>query len=528
MSNNIVLIGFMGTGKDSVGRKIAEKTGMIFFSTDKYIEFKEKKTIKKIFKELGEGYFRKLERKAILENIDLKNTVWATGGGIVINDKNRRLLSKIGHVIHLDTKLEALEDRLKGDMKRPLIKNKENIRKIFNRRINLYQFAELKIDTSNKSPGEIADEIIKKLRITKKSKDCPTDSILLKTEHKQYPVHIGCHSIVRNAKIRKYLNSNSKRAVVITNTLVGALYLKPLENELKNSGIEPIIFIVPDGETHKNIKTSIKIYDFLLKKKIDRKEPLIALGGGVIGDISGFVASTYKRGIPFVQIPTTLLSQVDSSIGGKTGINHNLGKNMIGTFYQPDLVLIDVGVLLSLPEKEYKNGLAEVIKYGIIKDQSLFSLLIKKKNEILARNIKILSKVVSRCVRIKKEFVEKDEQERKGKREVLNFGHTIGHVIETLTKYSHFRHGEAVSIGMIEESRIAVKNGLLENKDFENIVNLISSYGLPISMPDDIPLDDIKNLIRQDKKASNGRIRLPIPTGIGRVHLKEVRCENFL
>ncbi len=528
MSDNIILIGFMGSGKDAVGLEIARNTGKVFFSTDKYIELKENKTINWIFKESGEEYFRKLERKAILATSNLKNTVWATGGGIVINDKNRLFLSKIGRVIHLDTKLEILENRLKDDKNRPLIKSKENISKIFNDRIHMYQFAELKIDTTNKNPDEIADEIIKKLRITKKNKDYQADTILFKTEHKQYPVHIGCDSLIRNFKISDYLNINSKRAVVITNPLVGALYLNPLENELKKCGIEPINFIVPDGEKYKNNKMAMKIYDFLLKKRIDRREPLIALGGGVIGDLVGFVASTYKRGTPLVQIPTTLLAQVDSSVGGKTGINHHLGKNMIGTFYQPDLVLTDIGVLLSLSEKEYRNGLAEVIKYGIIKDQKLFSLLLKKKNKILDRSMKILSKIVSRCVRIKKKIIEEDEKEQKGKREILNFGHTIGHVIETLTNYSYYSHGEAISIGMVEESRIAMKNGLLENKDFEKIISLISSYGLPVAMPKDIHLGNIKNLIIQDKKVWNGKIRLPFLTGIGRIHLKEVRCEKFL
>ncbi len=528
MSRNIILIGFMGTGKDAVGREITRKTGMIFLSTDKHIELKENKSINRIFKEFGEGYFRQLERKTILRIRDLENIVLATGGGIVIDNENRSLLSKIGHVIHLDAKLEVIEDRLKADTKRPLVKNKEDIRKIFNERIGMYQFAELKIETSNKEPAEIADKIIKKLKIIKKSTDVPSHTILLKTTHKQYPVHIGYDNFAKNAEICKCLNFNSKRAVIITNPLVGALYLESLEDALEKCGIKPINFIVPDGEKHKNIKMTMKIYDFLLKKTIERREPIIALGGGVIGDLAGFVASTYKRGTPFVQIPTTLLAQVDSSIGGKTGVNHHLGKNMIGTFYQPDLVLSDVGMLLTLSEREFKNGLAEVIKYGIIKDQQLFSLLHKKKNKVLDRNTKILHEIVSRCVRIKKEIVEEDEQEQKGIREILNFGHTIGHAIETLTNYSLYSHGEAISIGMVGEARIAVRSGLLEKEDLERIICLISSYGLPIAMPEDIPLDDIKSVIMQDKKARNKKIRSPIPIGIGKVHVKEVRCEKFL
>jgi len=528
MSGNIVLIGFMGAGKDAIGREIARKTGKVFLSTDKFIELKENKFIDRIFKKPGEGYFRDLEKETIQKIMELKNIVLATGGGIVIDKDNCALLSKVGHVVHLDTKLEVIEDRLKNDTERPLIKEKKNIRKIFFERAGMYQFAELKIDTSNKTSNEIADKIIKALNITKKSKNGPPDTILFKTAHKSYPVYIGCDLFARNAELIKSLNFNSKRALIITNPLVGALHLESLENALKNCGIKPINFIIPDGEEHKNIRMAMKIYDFLLKETLDRREPIIALGGGVIGDLAGFVASTYKRGTPFVQIPTTLLAQVDSSIGGKTGVNHKLGKNMIGTFYQPDLVLIDMGVLSTLSEREFKNGLAEVIKYGIIKDQKLFSLLIKKKKGILDRNLRTLSEIVSRCVRIKKEIVEEDEMEQKGIRETLNFGHTIGHIIETLTGYSKSSHGEAVSIGMVGEARVAVRDGLLENKDLEQIINLITSYGLPIVMPKNIRVDDIKRAIMHDKKVRNGKIILPFPIGIGRTLLKEVKCEKFL
>jgi len=528
MSNNIVLIGFMGTGKDSVGRIIADKTGMTFLSTDKYIELNENNTIEKIFYEKGEQYFRKLEKETILKIKDLKNIILATGGGIVIDNENRILLKKIGKVIHLDTDLKVIKERLKYDNNRPLIKNSACIEKYYYQRSRMYKFASIKFATSYKKPEIVADKIIKELKILKKPEEKKSKTILIKTKQKHYPVHIGYRLLEKYSRNDNLFNFNSKRVVIITNPLVGSLYLDALENAFKNCGIEPINLIIPDGEEYKNINIIAKIYNFLLRKTINRKEPIIALGGGIIGDIAGFVASTYKRGTPFVQIPTTLLSQVDSSIGGKTGINHQLGKNIIGTFYQPDLVISDVGMLLSQSDNEFKNGLAEVIKYGIIKNKDLISVLIKKKKEILNRDMDILFKIISKCIHIKKDIVEKDEIEEKGIREILNFGHTIGHAIESLTGYSKYSHGEAISIGMVEEAKIAKKNGFLGNNDLERMINLISSYRLPSIMPKEIKKEDIKVAIMQDKKVRNGKLLLTFPTGIGISQIMEVRCENFL
>ncbi len=528
MSDNIILIGFMGTGKDVVGKQIARKTGMSFLSVDEFIELRENKTISRIFEESGEGYFRRLEKEAVLAIKDLKNTVVATGGGIVIDEENRRLLSKMGTVIHLEAKLDLIEERLRDDFNRPLIQDKKNIKRIFKERKGIYDFAELKIDTSFKNPHEIADEIIQKGNVRKRDRNFPLDTIVVKSELKNYPVHVGSGILTSNKNFIRLLDLNTNRTIVITNPLVGALYLQSIEDALNENKVNPIHFIVPDGEEYKTLEMATRIYDFLLENKVTRSEPIIALGGGVIGDLAGFVAATYKRGVPLIQIPTTLLAQVDASIGGKTGVDHKLGKNMIGAFYQPDSVITDVAVLLSLSEREFRNGLAEVIKYGIIKDQKLFSLLEKKHNEILDRDINILTEIISRCIQIKRKIVQEDEREEKGIREILNYGHTIGHIIETLTGYSQYRHGEAVAIGMVEEARMAVRNGVLEEEDLKRLSELISSYGLPVEIPESISRNDVRGKILQDKKVRHGEIRMPIPEGIGRVVLREVRCETLL
>lgn len=530
MSNNIILIGFMGSGKDVVGQAIVARTGMRFLSIDGYIVLQENKTINRIFKESGESCFRKLEKEAILALKDLKNIVISTGGGIAIDKENRSLLSETGKVVYLDAQLNVIEERLKKDSDRPLIKDRKNIRRIFEerKRNGIYNFADLRIDTSSMTPDEIADEIIQSGYTTRAGIGFTIDKLVVNTQLKEYPVYIGSNFFNNNSKFDKLGNLNTDRAVIVTNPVTGALYLRFIENILKENGIDPIHFIIPDGEKFKTLKTVLRIYDFLLKNHVTRSEPILALGGGVIGDLAGFVASTYKRGIQFIQIPTTLLSQIDASVGGKTGVDHKLGKNMIGTFYQPDMVIADVSMLLSLPEKEFRNGLAEVIKYGIIKDPELFDLLETKRNEILKRNISVLIEIVSKCVQIKGKVVEKDEKEEKGLREILNYGHTIGHIIETVTGYSRYSHGEAVAIGMVEEARRALKHGFLNDINLRRMTELISSYDLPVEIPKDINKNDFRSKILQDKKVKRGKIRLPIPEGIGKIILKEVKCEDFL
>lgn len=528
MSDNIILIGFMGTGKDAVGREIARKTGKILLSTDDYIGLKENKIINKIFQESGAEYFRELEKGMLLKIKDLKNIVVATGGGIVLDEQNRTLLTQMGTVIHLDANLDIIEKRLKHDVNRPLIRDKKKISRIFEERKGIYDFSDLKVNTSGKKTGEVADEIIQKLQIKDKSVDMAFNTIDVKTELKEYPVYIGSNIATGGEDAMKFSHLNTARAIVITNPLVGTLYLQQLEDILKKYKINPIHIIVPDGEVYKTLDQVRQIYDFLLENELSRTEPIIALGGGVIGDLAGFVASTYKRGCPLIQIPTTLLAQVDAAIGGKTGIDHKLGKNMVGTFYQPDSVIADVAVLRTLSEKEFRNSLAEVVKYGVIKDQKLFSLLEKEREKIFDRDTYILGEIVSRCVQIKSKIVEEDEREEKGIREMLNFGHTIGHIIETLTDYSQYTHGEAVAIGMVEETKRAVRSGQLAEIDLKRIIGLVSSYGLPVAIPDRIGLGDLKKAILQDKKIRQGKIRLPVPEGIGRIVLKEIQCEKFL
>lgn len=317
-----------------------------------------------------------------------------------------------------------------------------------------------------------------------------------------------------------------KKVGVISNSVVSELYSEKVISSLKREGFAPYLILIPDGEIYKDYFWAYHILTRLLELGFDRKSCLIALGGGVIGDITGFVASIYMRGISYIQIPTTLLSQVDSSVGGKTAVNHPLGKNMIGTFWQPALVWIDVDTLDSLSEREFLSGLAEVIKYGIIWDKEFFELLEKNQERILKRDKNLLVSIIKRSCEIKAEVVSKDEREG-FLRSILNYGHTIGHAIETITGYTSL-HGEVVSIGMVYEAKLSNMLGFLNRENFEKIRNIIKNYGLPVELPSLIEPSAMIKTTLFDKKNIDGKIRMVIPEAVGKMKINfEIREEDL-
>jgi 3-dehydroquinate synthase len=312
----------------------------------------------------------------------------------------------------------------------------------------------------------------------------------------------------------------SPKVAIVSNPTVYPLYGDVVANSLKKAGFDVLTVIIPDGEEYKDLLWVEFIYNELLKAKLDRSSSLIALGGGVIGDMTGFVASTYMRGISYIQVPTTLLAQVDSSVGGKTGVNHKLGKNMIGTFWQPRLVWIDVKTLKTLKKREFLAGLAEVIKYGVIWDEELFDFLEAKRKKILSLDRDALMYIIKRSCEIKAEVVSKDEREA-GLRSILNFGHTIGHAIETVTGYRKYLHGEAVAIGMYLEAKLASMLTFIDDKKAFRIKALIDSYGLPSEKPLDINVEHILSSMELDKKAVAGKLKFILPEKIGSVKIQE-------
>ncbi|MDH3998122.1 MAG: 3-dehydroquinate synthase [Desulfuromonadales bacterium] len=336
---------------------------------------------------------------------------------------------------------------------------------------------------------------------------------------RSYPIWIGHRTLDNLASALKQVSFPEKIAIV-TNPLVGDLYCEQIAESLTAAGHKICVIRLPDGEEYKNLDTLQNIYDVLIERRFDRFSGLIALGGGVIGDMTGFAAATYLRGVPFVQIPTTLLSQVDSSVGGKTGVNHPQGKNLIGAFYQPQHVHIDVDVLTSLPMREFAAGVAEVIKYGIICDQEFFLWLEDNKELLKALDPDALVYTTMKSCQIKADVVENDEKEQ-GLRAILNFGHTFGHAVETLSGYGVIKHGEAVSIGMVLAARMAQSRGLCTLSDVERIRDLLSFFNLPVTPPD-FSVAEYLSVMQRDKKVKAGAVRFVLNHGIGECDLYSI------
>jgi len=320
--------------------------------------------------------------------------------------------------------------------------------------------------------------------------------------------------------------TNPSRVVVITHPSINRLYGEKLSAGFSSAKVPIHCIEVPEGERSKSLQQAEKIYDRLLEWKCDRQTVLVALGGGVIGDLTGFVAATYVRGVPFIQIPTTVLAQVDSSVGGKTAVNHPRGKNMIGAFYQPKLVVADLETLESLPEKEFKAGLAEIIKYGVIEDAALFHYLENETQKILAHDDTALAHIVATSCAIKAKVVEKDERESHY-RMVLNFGHTVGHAIESLTGYSSFIHGEAVAIGMVIAAKLSQAMGYCSVDVPRRIANLIEAFGLPTRLPN-LQAEDIIQSIYLDKKTAHKKIRFILVKEIGSIEIVDDVAESLI
>jgi 3-dehydroquinate synthase len=330
--------------------------------------------------------------------------------------------------------------------------------------------------------------------------------------NRSYPIHIGRNLIADANLILPHLKR--KHVAIVTNTTVAPLYLDKLTQTLQAAGVSVIPIILPDGEAYKNTETLNKIYDALLQNRCERSTTLIALGGGVIGDLTGYAAATYLRGVPFIQIPTTLLSQVDSSVGGKTGINHPLGKNMIGAFYQPQVVLADIDTLKTLPARELSAGMAEVIKYGLIRDAEFFNWLEAHIEQLMALEESAISEAIFRSCQNKADVVAIDEHET-GERALLNLGHTFGHAIENAMGYGVWLHGEAVGAGTMMAADLSQRMGWLSAAEVARIHALLTKARLPLDAPK-LGVDKYLELMQMDKKVADGKIRLVLQQGIGK------------
>lgn len=338
------------------------------------------------------------------------------------------------------------------------------------------------------------------------------ETLNLALGERSYPIHIGRGLLGQAALVLPYLRQ--RKVAIVTNVTVAPLYLAPLAAALRETGVDVIEVILPDGEQYKDWQTLNLIFDALLEHRCERSTTLIALGGGVVGDMTGFAAACYQRGMPFIQIPTTLLAQVDSSVGGKTAINHPLGKNMIGAFYQPKLVLADTDTLNTLPDRELRAGLAEVVKYGLIRDLPFLEWIEANLEALLAREPEALAYAVRRSCENKAEVVIADEHEH-GERALLNLGHTFGHAIETGVGYGEWLHGEAVAVGMLMAAELSQRLGAISAADVARVERLLLRCGLPVVGPA-LDSEQYLELMQHDKKVQDGKLRLVLFQTIGR------------
>lgn len=482
---NLVLTGFMGTGKSRVGRILAENLKMPFVDMDRTIEQRQGKTIAQIFVDYGEPFFRELEKQLCFELSQKSGQIIATGGGALIPSGNRQLFSK-DSIFCLTAPLDILAERLSRNPRRPLA---ANAKELWLERKPAYEKIFHQIESWKDAPEQIATRIQRLFEL---------DARFGSPDGEFYPIIIQKNIFEQLPDFLDWLGV--KKAVVVSNAEIAKLYSGNLD-----------MIIIPAGESHKNLETVQKIYTQLLEKDITRQDTLVALGGGVVGDITGFVAATYLRGISYVQVPTSLLAMVDSSVGGKTGVDLPQGKNLVGAFKQPLGVLIDPELLKTLPEAELKSGLAEVVKHAIIADPELFEYLESGQldSEFLIR----------RALQVKTKIVQEDPEEE-NQRLLLNLGHTFGHAIELLSNYQ-IRHGEAVAIGLVQAAEFACTQKFCKESLVSRIRNLLIKLGLPTELPN-ITQEALWGAMRHDKKRQGAQLPLIMPYELGDIRVFKV------
>ena len=517
----------MGAGKTTIGRLLARKLNRRFVDSDHEIEARTGATIPWIFEIEGEACFRKREADVIRDLSAQDGLVLATGGGAVLNPESRAYLAERGTVIYLRASIGSILQRTSHDKNRPLLQTADpraKLEELLEQRDPLYrEIADLVIDTGRPNVQSMVQTILDQLAAQENARARRLARTAMNEQAQQhltlnvdlgersYPIVIGPGLLDDGALLARHIQG--QKVAIVTNTTVAPLYLERVAGHLRGAGREVVEIVLPDGEEHKNWQSLNLVYDALLQAKCDRKTTLVALGGGVIGDLTGFAASSYMRGVPFVQIPTTLLAQVDSSVGGKTGINHPLGKNMIGAFYQPRAVLADTATLDTLPARELAAGLAEVIKHGAILDAAFFDWIEANVEQLVGREPQALAHAIARSCEIKAEVVRKDEREG-GLRAVLNFGHTFGHAIENGLGYGEWLHGEAVGCGMVMAADLSARLGLIDPASVERVRALVRAAGLPASAPD---LGEARwiELMAVDKKNEGGEIRFILLKPLG-------------
>ncbi len=536
---NIYLIGFSYTGKSSVARQISVNLHIDFADTDELIESRAGKTIPEIFATEGESVFRELESEVLREVSQWPNMIVATGGGIVLDPENRAIMQRTGAVISLEAQPSTILARMQADesdaTERPLLATGDPLGRIAalkSSRQAVYAIADWTVNTDHLTMNEVSAEAQRGAEqgwervaagqlLEPQADDADSDvAFTVRTETAAYPIVVAPGALETLGHRISELGL-SGRACVITDSGIPVQWRETALGSLAEAGFNPLLLEIPEGEPSKNLAQAGELFAELSGNRIERRDVVVALGGGVVGDLAGYVAATYLRGVAFVQVPTTLLGMVDASIGGKVAIDLPTGKNLVGSFYQPRLVLSDTRTLNTLPPRHLTAGWAEVIKTGAIFDAELFDFLEANAEAILAGDEDKRAHAVLRCSAIKGRVVSLDEREMTGLRARLNLGHTLGHAVENALEYTGILHGEAVAIGTSFAAHLAEKVGSITAEERQRQINLLNAYGLPTTAPDGLELSDIRAALAVDKKVAAGRTRWILCDGIGRGRLRD-------
>ena len=514
---NVALIGFMGSGKTTVGRIIADSNGMEFIDIDQAIEEAAGMSVAQIFSAQKEQGFRALESAAIKKAAAGRGRVIACGGGAATIEENVASLREVGPVVYLQASPDVVFERLKGEVAtRPLIASGDPYRaisRLLRERENKYERAATHtVETDGLTPEAVAQKVMSAIEGPGNRDSVDQGDLVVEVPRgtSRYPLMIGSGRLSDVGGVCQAHTSG--KCIVLTDKVINKLYGDLVATVLDDVGLTAEFIVINSGESMKNWDTVRDVHRKLIELGAERRDLLVALGGGVIGDLGGFAASTYQRGMPFVQVPATLLSQVDSSIGGKTGVNLDGLKNMVGSFYQPKAVIIDTDTLATLSRDELLCGVAEIVKAGLLTGDVFTDLIEAETQNILNLDVETLTRIIKKACRFKADVVQKDEKEA-GHRRILNYGHTLAHALEA-TSPGGWKHGHAVAVGMVFAARLADRLGIAAQSLIDRHISILDGYGLPVTLPEQ-EVGAILRAIRSDKKRSEGQTPFVLLSEIG-------------